>query len=71
VRTIPGGTPQNAYVTYPTSQTLSNVATVTIVTNGVEVTCQRSGYGRVHVLTGNGNWHVFDLTCYPEQGDGS
>ncbi len=70
-RTIPGGTPQNAYVTEPTSQTISNVATATIVTNGVVVNCQRGGYGRVHVLTGNGYWYVYDLTCYWEdQGGG-
>lgn len=67
---VPGGTVQNAYISVPYSETISGVATLRTQSNEVYVLCKVVGTAWIKVLTGNGYWKIYALTCEPEHDQG-
>jgi hypothetical protein len=60
----PGGPhPQNAYVTEPNVEVLSNVASAELDPPGLWVECKEVGDAWIRVLTENGFWKIYPLTC--------
>jgi len=62
---VPGGFPQVAYVTTPRTETVSNIAAFEPQPDRVDGACNNTGEVWVKVLTGNGYWKIYPLTCEP------
>jgi hypothetical protein len=60
----PGGShPQNAYVTVPEAEILSDVARAELDPPGLWIECDEAGEAWIRVFTENGYWKIYPLTC--------